>query len=1004
MTVTYMAPWHKTSFERFLHEKLPQLLTAQLPLADYRATETGRYSCDIAITLSPARGREITVTYTNLPQPDDEGLFEIAGQPYIVVPYAEHEELASARIVCVGEQLLDYIQQRLGKAPAGMMWDEALIRAWLPLDTWMQEFFTQVDPAQRFHTAQLFDQTNWLARKQHLRRLFIRNRQQLFTPGHMGRTCPFETPEGPNIAHILVVAVGAEIRDEKLVIVDDRPEATLGLSASMIPFLEKNSPRRLLMGANMMRQWLTPPDPEPALVQSGNEPENAGFWCGRNLLTAYIAWGEATFEEGIVLSESAARKLNYPAAIEPGDKLSDRHGTKGVVSRILPDAEMPRLQDGTPVELIFHSINFHTRLYLGPIQEAVASNIAQKNEQPLVVKPLHAPDAKQLQAQLRQAGLAETGQQQLLVDGQELEQRSTVGWVYWGKLIHTAESKIQVSVSGARGQRQGTLEYHALNAAGAIETIKEQYNTRATTASNAATLVQRVSEGPIEQNSAPTPSFAGVSQRLAVAGIRVELRAGTLALSLGEPEQALELAQEVTHPWLPGYSIKRVGEYPELAEYQDLVEANQRLKRSLASNAPASLLTQAQEQFAARLQAFFAALLPAEKLNLEARVLFSGRAVLTPGTQLQHDQVGIPDTFAWELFGPIVARKVGSAEVQQRSQEAATVLDEVMHSSWVMLERSPASTPQAFLAFHPVRSQGNVLQIPALACRLLQADFDGDQAAIFLPLTASGQREAAEQLSIIGHLTHQPEILPELLPRLEAMWGLAYLSLNAEEYTEIKALATLDVERSSGIITQSTLGAAMEKLLRRDGAAKTLAVLERLTARGFAAAQAAGASIAPFIGCSESYPVHPGEQSWEIQEEALASSQDYKNDNFGNQLLAVKSGACGEVRHVLGLTSGQPATLDVSGKGVPIQHGYRDGLSAKELYAQAVAAREAFAYVLREIEQIASRASVQPKLTSYYMLARALRSQQPGVVFAHAAASGEVDPLTDRESRLFVGL
>ena len=70
----------------------------------------------------------------------------------------------------------------------------------------------------------------------------------------MGRVCPFETPEGPNIGRAFTIAVGAEIRDRRLVVVDERPEASLGLSASMLPFLEHNDPNRLLMAANMLRQ------------------------------------------------------------------------------------------------------------------------------------------------------------------------------------------------------------------------------------------------------------------------------------------------------------------------------------------------------------------------------------------------------------------------------------------------------------------------------------------------------------------------------------------------------------------------------------------------------------------------------------------------------------------------------------------------------------------------------------------------------------------------------
>jgi DNA-directed RNA polymerase beta subunit len=271
----------------------------------------------------------------------------------------------------VGEILHDYIESQLGEAPAQVAWDEALLRAWLPLDEWIRMGLRQAP------SGYPLDSINWLAIHCHLRRLDVPDRQKLLTPGHFGRVCPFETPEGPNMGRRLSIAVGAEIREGKLVIVDERPEAALGLTAAMVPLLEHDDPFHLLMGTNMMRQWLPPSDPEPALVQSGNEPNVPDFWCGRNLLTAFICWGEDTFEEGVVLSETGARQLSYPYPVEPGDKLSNRHGIKGVVSRILPDEQMPHLADGTPVDLMFHSSGLHARMNFGQVREALLGRIAR---------------------------------------------------------------------------------------------------------------------------------------------------------------------------------------------------------------------------------------------------------------------------------------------------------------------------------------------------------------------------------------------------------------------------------------------------------------------------------------------------------------------------------------------------------------------------------------------------------------------------------------------------
>ena len=134
------------------------------------------------------------------------------------MPLATTEELDVAEIDCAGEQLYDYIAERLGHAPAHLPWDEALARAWLPLDGWAREFLTPVedDFSAQISNAQWLDQTNWLAIHTHLRRLVVRDPQRLFTPGQLGRTCPFEVPEGPNLGRIFTIAVGAGIREYKI--------------------------------------------------------------------------------------------------------------------------------------------------------------------------------------------------------------------------------------------------------------------------------------------------------------------------------------------------------------------------------------------------------------------------------------------------------------------------------------------------------------------------------------------------------------------------------------------------------------------------------------------------------------------------------------------------------------------------------------------------------------------------------------------------------------------
>ncbi|MFQ5616766.1 MAG: hypothetical protein ACE5GO_09970, partial [Anaerolineales bacterium] len=622
--------------------------------------------------------------------------------------------------------------------------------------------------------------------------MFLPNRQRLITPGHVGRACPFETPEGPNIARVLRLAVGAAIRDGAIVIANDRPEAGLGMTASMIPLLEHNDPNRLLMGANMMGQWIVPPDPEPALVQTGNEPNAPDFWCGRNLLTAFVSWGADTFEDGIVLSESAAARLNYPHPLEPGDKISNRHGTKGVVTRILPDDEMPHLPDGTPVELVYSFMGVPGRMNFGQVREALWGRIARSEGVPVIAPPFRAPGEDELRQRMARAGLPENGMETLALgaSGEPLARPSLAGWVYWGKTVHLARRKIRggtdapAHLARQRGlQRQTELEYRALSDAGAFETVLETFNTRAAGRENV-----RNAAGTLQQAPPPTPRFAALQRRLSAAGIRVMLEDDYLTFVFAPPEgETLPLARPVPHPWLWERELTEVGVFDDLPEYAPLAEANARLARMLDSHAPTSLIESAHAQLDARVRDFFDALLTPADVRFDARVRFSGRTVIAPGPDLRLDQVGLAEDLAWTFFGPLVTRELGDeTTVQNRAPEAAQALDEIMARSWVLVHRAPALTPTAILAFHPVRIPGRVVRIHPLVCPWLNADFDGDQVAVFLPLTPAGQREAGERLSVAGHLARDPELIRSLLPAKDVIWGLASLSLTPEGRTEIE--------------------------------------------------------------------------------------------------------------------------------------------------------------------------------------------------------------------------
>ena len=276
MTLNLDVPWHRESFDLFIYQRLPQLLGEHLPLADYQVEQQDSYTFSIKLSLGLGTA-SVEVEYRDLPRPDRDGLFHIEGNYRVVVPYPDRRELDQACILCVGEQLYDFIDQRLEAAPEQLAWDSDLVRNWLPLDAWMRDFHLE-------ETSQYLQATNWLDRYTHLRRLTLIpvvgdpfDDQDVFPYSQYGLVCPYCTPEGPNIGRVLEVARGARIRDGKLERIDDSaelaevevPDSILGFSASMVPFLEHDDTNRALMGINMMRQWTSAADTAAPIHSTG---------------------------------------------------------------------------------------------------------------------------------------------------------------------------------------------------------------------------------------------------------------------------------------------------------------------------------------------------------------------------------------------------------------------------------------------------------------------------------------------------------------------------------------------------------------------------------------------------------------------------------------------------------------------------------------------------------------------------------------------------------------
>ena len=203
---------------------------------------------------------------------------------------------------------------------------------------------------------------------------------------------------------------------------------------------------------------------------------------------------------------------------------------------------------------------------------------------------------------------------------------------------------------------------------------------------------------------------------------------------------------------------------------------------------------------------------------------------------------------------------------------------------------------------------------------------------------------------------------------------------------------------------------ALRAVLDRDGPTAALEASTRLMRRGFEMARASGASLSPFVGADVGFPSTPQHDDpaiWDgyVQEliERFAAHADFTGD-FGILALAVKSGARSNARQLAWTIGARGVVAGVDGQPTVLRHGFRDGLTPDELFALVASSRLGMHELLTEWERMGSGMRERARSRGYGALARAMCSPLPGVVFALAAAAGEVDTLVDLGSRLFVGL
>ena len=217
---------------------------------------------------------------------------------------------------------------------------------------------------------------------------------------------------------------------------------------------------------------------------------------------------------------------------------------------------------------------------------------------------------------------------------------------------------------------------------------------------------------------------------------------------------------------------------------------------------------------------------------LGKRVDYSGRSVIVVGPELKLHQCGLPKKMALELFKPFIysrldakgyASTVKQAKklVEKEKPEVWDILDEVIREHPVMLNRAPTLHRLGIQAFEPVLVEGKAIQLHPLVCAAFNADFDGDQMAVHVPLSLEAQLEARVLMMSTNNVLHPANGAPIIVPSQDIVLGLYYLSLIYDnepgEGMAFGSVAEIRHALDNGVVTLHTKIKGRYKTVDDDG-------------------------------------------------------------------------------------------------------------------------------------------------------------------------------------------
>jgi len=188
---------------------------------------------------------------------------------------------------------------------------------------------------------------------------------------------------------------------------------------------------------------------------------------------------------------------------------------------------------------------------------------------------------------------------------------------------------------------------------------------------------------------------------------------------------------------------------------------------------------------------------------LGKRVDYSARSVIVVGPNLKINECGIPKTMALELFKPFIINRLIEDELAHNIRSATRlieqgldvvwdILDEVIEHRYVLLNRAPTLHRLSIQAFKPVLIEGKAIQLSPMVCSPFNADFDGDQMAVHVPLSEEAVREAGELMISDHNLIKPSDGSPSSAPSQDMVLGIYYTTLINDSKSEIKVFKNFD--------------------------------------------------------------------------------------------------------------------------------------------------------------------------------------------------------------------